>query len=105
MSQEEHDHDEAVLSIAAQMIADETAAHVATVSHGSPGLHLELIDLSNGLPADDEDDWDFDLPADLGLKILLGGVDPEVAVQLLRAAADYLEEAIEEGGAEDDDED
>lgn len=103
MSTEEHDHDEAVLSIAAQMIADETAAHVATVSHGSPGLHLELVDLSNGLSADDEaDDWEFDLPADLGLKILLGGVDPEVAVQLLRAAADYLEEAIEEGDEDED---
>lgn len=104
MSHEEHDHDEAVLSIAAQLIADENAAHVATVSHGSPGLHLALIDLSNGVSAEDEDDdWDFDLPADLGLKILLGGVDPDVAVQLLRAAADYLEEAIEESDDEDDD--
>ncbi|GGD12715.1 hypothetical protein [Nocardioides daphniae] len=99
----DHDHEEAVLSIAAQMIADESAEHVATVSHESPGLHLELVDLSEGAPEDDE--WDFDLPADLGLKILLGGVDPEVAVQLLRAAADYLEEAIEEGDDEDEDDD
>ncbi|QCX28855.1 hypothetical protein [Nocardioides jishulii] len=101
----DHDHEEAVLSIAAQMIADESAEHVATVSHRTPGLHLELIDLSAGLPADEDDEWDFDLPADLGLKILLGGVDPEVSVQLLRAAADYLEEAIEEGIDDDEDDD
>lgn len=97
MSNADHEHEEAVLSIAAQMIADETAAHVATVSHGQPGLHLELVDLSEGA---EDDDWDFDLPADLGLKILLGGIDPEVAVQLLRAAADYLEEAVEEDDEE-----
>lgn len=101
MSNADHDHEEAVLSIAAQMIADETAAHVATVSHGQPGLHLELVDLSQGAPEDD-DEWDFDLPADLGLKILLGGVDPDVAVQLLRAAADYLEEAIDEADEDED---
>ncbi|WP_110240559.1 hypothetical protein [Nocardioides gilvus] len=99
-----HDHteEEATLSVAAQLIADEGAEHVATVSFERPGLHLELIDLSSGIStADAEDEWDFDLPADMGLKILLGGVDPEVAVQLLRVAADFLEEAVEEGDDED----
>ena len=100
-----HDHteEETTLSVAAQLIADEGAEHTAAVSFARPGLHLELIDLSNGISdADTEDEWDFDLPADLGLKILLGGVDPEVAVQLLRVAADFLEEAVEEGDDEDE---
>lgn len=100
-----HDHteEEATLSVAAQLIADEGGEHTATVSFERPGLHLELIDLSNGVSAaDTEDEWDFDLPADMGLKILLGGIDPEVAVQLLRVAADFLEEAVEDGDEDED---
>ncbi len=99
----EHSHDEeAVVSIAAQMLADETAEHTAVVSDERPGIHLELVDLSEGIsPEDEADDWDFDLPADMGLKILLGGLEPEVAAQLLRVAAEFLEEAIDEEGDED----
>ena len=103
-NEHEHGHDEeAVVSIAAQLLADESAEHTATVSAERPGVHLELVDLSGGIsPEDEADDWDFDLPADMGLKVLLGGVEPEVAVQLLRVAADFLEEAIEEGDEDED---
>ena len=99
----EHSHDdEAVVSIAAQMLADENAEHAAVVSDERPGIHLELVDLSEGIsPEDAADEWDFDLPADMGLKILLGGLEPEVAAQLLRVAAEFLEEAIDEEGDED----
>ena len=99
----EHSHDEeAVVSIAAQMLADENAEHTAVVSDERPGIHLELVDLSEGIsPEDAADEWDFDLPADMGLKILLGGLEPEVAAQLLRVAAEFLEEAIDEEGDED----
>lgn len=95
MSHDSHDEEEVTLSVAAQLIADEVSEHEATISHASPGIHLELVDLSNGVPADD--DWEFDLPADLGLKILIGGIEADVAAQILRAAADFLEEAVEEG--------
>ena len=100
MSHDHHDEEEVTLSVAAQMIADEVSEHTATVSQTSPGIHLELVDLSNGAPEDD--DWEFDLPADLGLKILIGGVEAEVAAQLLRAAAEFLDEAIEEGDEDED---
>jgi hypothetical protein len=99
----EHNHDEeAVVSIAAQMMVDESAEHTAIVSEARPGIHLELVDLSEGIsPEDEADEWDFDLPADMGLKILLGGVEPDVAAQLLRVAAEFLEEAVDEEGDED----
>ena len=97
MSNEE----DATLSVAAQLIADEETVHDATVSGSRSGIHLELVDLSTTPPAED-DEWDLDPTADLGLKIMIGGIDPEVAGQLLRIAADFLDEATIE---EDEDED
>ena len=99
MSHDHHDEEEVTLSVAAQLIADEVSEHIPTISHSSPGIHLELVDLSNGVP--EGDDWEFDLPADLGLKILIGGIEADVAAQVLRAAADFLEEAVEEGTEEE----
>ncbi|WP_181312057.1 hypothetical protein [Nocardioides campestrisoli] len=92
--------EDATLSVAAQLIADEETVHDATVSGTRSGIHLELVDLSTTPPADD--DWDLDPTADLGLKIMIGGIDPEVAGQLLRIAADFLDEATIE---DDEDED
>ncbi|MFC6153847.1 hypothetical protein [Nocardioides yefusunii] len=98
-----HEEEDQVVSIAAQMLVEETAEHTAVISDDRPGIHLELVDLSNGISAEDEaDEWDFDLPADKGLKILIGGLDPEIAAQLLRVAAEFLEEAIEEGDEDED---
>lgn len=101
-NQNDHSHEEeAVVSIAAQMLADETATHEVTIGAERPGVHLELIDLTNGVSAEDvEDEWDFDLPADMGLKILFGGMEPGLVAQLLYAAAEYVAEAA---GDEDDD--
>lgn len=91
--QDNHDHaddEETTLSVAAQLIVDEDTAHTAEIGTGSPGLHLELADLANTEP---DPDWDLDHSADLGLKIIIGGMDPEVAAQLLRIAAEFLEDA------------
>lgn len=101
----EHTHgsdEEQVVSIAAQMLVDDSAEHTAAISDERPGIHLELVDLSEGISAEDAaDEWDFDLPADMGLKIMLGGLEPDVAAQLLRVAAEFLEEAIDEDEDED----
>ncbi|WP_110180651.1 hypothetical protein [Nocardioides solisilvae] len=97
MSNEE----DATLSVAAQLIADEETVHDATVSGTRSGIHLELVDLSTTPPPAD-DDWDLDPTADLGLKIMIGGIDPEVAGQLLRIAADFLDEATLEDHEHDE---
>ncbi|WP_110207462.1 hypothetical protein [Nocardioides daejeonensis] len=89
-----HDHEETedlTLSVAAQAVADESLTHTAELSAARPGIHLELSELPDTSP--DADDWDLDSEADLGLKIMLAGMDPEMAVQLLRVAIEFLEEA------------
>lgn len=97
-----HDHhndhagegdEESTLSVAAQMIVDEGMTHSAEIGAGKPGLHLELADLSTATP---DPEWDLDDDADLGLKITIGGMDPEVAAQLLKIAAEFLEDATVE---------
>jgi hypothetical protein len=89
-----HDHEETedlTLSVAAQALADESLTHTVELSSSRPGIHLELTELPDTTP--DADEWDLDTEADLGLKIMLGGVDPEMAVQLLQVAIEFLEEA------------
>src|SRR5690606_29415013 len=99
MSNEE----DATLSVAAQLIADEETVHDATVSGNRSGIHLELVDLSATPPAAD-DAWDLAPTPDLRLKLMIGGIDPAVAGQLLRIAADFLDEAtIEDDHDHDED--
>ena len=89
-----HDHEETedlTLSVAAQAIADENATHTVELSSSQPGVHLALTEIPD--TSADAADWDLDPEADLGLKIMLGGVDPEMAVELLRVAIEFLEEA------------
>jgi len=89
-----HDHEETeelTLSVAAQALADESVTHTAEISAERPGIHLELTQLPDSTP--DASDWDLDPEADLGLKVMLGGMDPEMAVELLRVAIEFLEEA------------
>lgn len=89
-----HDHEETedlTLSVAAQALADETATHRVELSSSQPGVHLALTEIPD--TSADADEWDLDPEADLGLKIMLGGVDPEMAVELLRVAIEFLEEA------------
>lgn len=95
MTEHDHDHEEQEisLSVAAQALGDPSQAYSATLSDETPGVHLELVDLSNG-PGDEDDDWELDADADMGLKVMLGGIDPEVASQLLRVAADFLDQAV-----------
>lgn len=90
----DHDHDETedlTISVAAQAIADESLTHTAVVSADQPGLHLSLVELPD--TSADAGEWDLDTEADLGLKIMLGGLDPEMAVQLLQVAIEFLSEA------------
>ncbi|WP_101525662.1 MULTISPECIES: hypothetical protein [Nocardioides] len=82
--------EDATLSVAAQLIADPEITHDATISGDRPGIHLELVDLTD---APEDDEWELDTTADMGLKIMIAGLDPEVAGQLLRVAADFLDEA------------
>lgn len=84
--------EEATLSVAAQLINDPEMHHVATVGGAQPGIVLELVDQSHD-PQPQDDEWDLDPTADLALKITMGGVDPVVAAQLLRIAAEFLDEA------------
>ncbi|HEY9563241.1 MAG TPA: hypothetical protein VIR30_05660 [Nocardioides sp.] len=94
---EEHEDVEASLSVAARSLGED-ALHVAPLSVEKPGLHLQLVDFSNPQSAEDDEDWDLDPSSDLGLKITLAGLDPEVAVQLLTVAAEFLSQAeFEEG--------
>lgn len=98
MEQDQHNaHDgedqESTLSVAAQMIVDDGTTHAAQIGAGKPGLHLELADLNETAP---DPDWELDPTADLGLKITIGGMDPEVAAQLLKIAAEFLEDATVE---------
>lgn len=89
-----HDHEETedlTLSVAAQALADENLTHTAELSGSRPGIHIELTELPDSSP--EAADWDLDPEADLGLKIMLGGLDPEMAVQLLQVAIEFLEEA------------
>ncbi|MDN5895600.1 MAG: hypothetical protein L0H93_16440 [Nocardioides sp.] len=97
MTENDHDHEEQEisLSVAAQALGDPSQAYTATLSDETPGIHLELVDLASA-PASEEDDWELDDDADMGLKVMLGGIDPEVAAQLLRVAADFLDQAVSE---------
>lgn len=89
---------EASLSVGARFIGDPDALHVVPMGADKPGLHLQLVDFSQPQDPDDDEDWELDPSSDLGLKITLAGLDPEVAVQLLKVAAEFLEEAeFEEG--------
>lgn len=97
----DHDHDhegteDLTISVAAQAIADDSAQHQGVVSSEAPGIHIALIEM----PDTDADaaEWDLDTEADLGLKIMLGGLDPEMAVQLLQVAIDFLSDAEPEEG-------
>ncbi|WP_460794655.1 hypothetical protein [Nocardioides pacificus] len=85
--------EEATLSVAAQLINDPEMHHVATIGGASPGIVLELVDQAHDGPQPQDDEWDLDPTADLALKITMGGVDPVVAAQLLRIAAEFLDEA------------
>lgn len=88
---------EASLSVGARFVGDPDALHVAPLGQDQPGLHLALVDFSQPQPEEDAE-WDLDPTSDLGLKITIAGMDPEVAVQLLRVAAEFLEDAeFEEG--------
>lgn len=90
----DHSHEETedvTLSVAAQALADESVTHEVVLSAQRPGVHLELVEMPDR--NEDADEWDLDAEADLGLKIMLGGVDPEMAVQLLEVAIEFLREA------------
>ncbi|MFS3127288.1 hypothetical protein ACLM5J_02675 [Nocardioides sp. Bht2] len=87
----DHDHDgteDLTISVAAQALADENGTHQAEVSFDQPGLHIALVEMPD--TASDAGEWELDPEADLGLKIMLGGLDPEMAVQLLQVAIDFL---------------
>ena len=84
--------EDSTLSVAAQMITDPDVSHEAVLAFERPGIHLELVDLTVAQP-DSDDDWDLDPSADLGLRIMIAGMDPEVAEQLLRISADFLADA------------
>lgn len=84
---------EATLSVAAKIIANPEELHVVALGGDKPGLHLQLVDFSQPQDAEDDADWDLDPSSDLGLKLTLAGLDPEVAIQLLKVAVEFLEEA------------
>lgn len=97
MPEEESEEFEASLSVAARTVGVETL-HVAPLSAQQPGLYLQLVDFANLQAADDDAEWDLDPSADLGLKITIAGLDPEVAAQLLKVAAEFLGQADFEQG-------
>lgn len=84
---------EATLSVGARFIGDPDALHVMPLGGEKPGMHLQLVDFSQPQEAEDDAEWDLDPSSDLGLKITMAGLDPEVAVQLLKVAAEFLEQA------------
>ena len=89
---------EATLSVGARFIGDPEALHVVALGGEKPGMFLELVDFSQPQAAEEDEDWDLDPSSDLGLKVTMAGLDPEVAVQLLKVAAEFLEQAeFEEG--------
>lgn len=87
----EDEEEEITLSVAAQMLADPSGSHTAQLSDSRPGIHLELTEIGADTAADDE--WELDEDADMGLKVLIAGIDPQVAAQLLRVAAEFLDGA------------
>ena len=90
----EHEEEvEASLSVAARFIGDPDALHVIPMGTDKPGIHLGLVDFSDPQAADDDDQWDLDPASDLGLKISLAGIDPEIAIQLLQVAVEFLQQA------------
>ncbi|KQY50242.1 MULTISPECIES: hypothetical protein [unclassified Nocardioides] len=89
---------EATLSVGARFIGDPESLHVVALGGEKPGMFLELVDFSQPQAAEDDEDWNLDPSSDLGLKVTMAGLDPEVAVQLLKVAAEFLEQAeFEEG--------
>ena len=84
---------EATLSVGAKIIENSEELHVMPLGGDKPGIHLQLVDFSQAQDADEDADWELDPSSDLGLKVTTAGLDPEVAIQLLKVAVEFLEEA------------
>lgn len=86
----DHDDDEVTIAIGVQFNDDDS---VRTLPFGGDnlGILLEMADHSE-TPANPNDGWDLDPESDYGMKVSINGFDPETAAQLLRAAAEFLEQ-------------
>ncbi len=86
----EHDHDEVTIAIGVQFNEDE-AVRAIPFGGENLGMLLQMTDHSENPPSE-ADGWDLDADSDYGLRVTINGFDPDTAAQLLRAAAEFLDE-------------
>lgn len=87
----DHDHDEEVTIAIGVQFNDEDDARTVAFGGDNLGILLEMADHGE-TPADPTDGWDLDPESDYGMKVSVNGFDPETAAQLLRAAAEFIEQ-------------
>jgi len=90
MSQDQHEHEDVSVGIAVRF-AEGAGLQVMPLGEDQPGIHLAFVDHSQHPPSDPA--WGIDPDSDFGLQVSIAGLDPEVASQLLHAAAQFIEDS------------